>query len=85
MRAIESRRYMVRTANTGISGFVDPYGRILQATGIYVPATITGEVNWIHELTFYSRYGDLLVYISLFVSILGFLIKLEKRKTDLVL
>jgi apolipoprotein N-acyltransferase len=85
MRAIESRRYMVRTANTGISGFVDPYGRILQATGIYVPATITGEVNWIQELTFYSRYGDLLVYISLFVSILGFLIKLEKRKTDLVL
>jgi len=67
MRAIENRRYLVRAANTGISGFVDPYGRILQRTELFVPAAITGEVRWNHETTFYTRYGDWFVYLSLFL------------------
>src|SRR5687767_15497645 len=49
MRAIENRRYLVRAANTGISGFVDPYGRILQKTDIFVQTAITGEIQWRSE------------------------------------
>ena len=85
MRAIESRRYMVRAANTGISGFVDPYGRILQATPIYVDAKITGEVKWINEQTFYTRHGDWLVYVALLVSIVGILIKTRRDAVTLPL
>jgi apolipoprotein N-acyltransferase len=68
MRAIENRRYLVRAANTGISGFVDPYGRILQTTKLFVPAAISGEIRWISEQTFYTRYGDWLVYLSMTIS-----------------
>ena len=38
MRAIENGRYLVRAANTGISGAVDPYGRVLAQTEIFKPA-----------------------------------------------
>ncbi|MCI0412294.1 apolipoprotein N-acyltransferase [bacterium] len=69
MRAIENRRYMIRVANTGISGIIDPYGRILEATDVFVPATISGQVKWIGEETFYTRHGDLLVYFAFLVSV----------------
>jgi apolipoprotein N-acyltransferase len=68
MRAIENRRYMVRVANTGISGIIDPYGRVLQSTGVFVPAVLSGEVKWIAERTFYTRHGDLFVYVAIFLS-----------------
>jgi apolipoprotein N-acyltransferase len=80
MRAIESRRYMVRTANTGISGFVDPYGRILQETGIFTEAKIWDNVKWIREKTFYTTHGDLLVYLSLLISMVSVLAALLRPK-----
>jgi apolipoprotein N-acyltransferase len=67
MRAIENRRFIVRCANTGVSGFVDPYGRILQTTNVFVPAEISGEVRFVPEKTFYTQYGDWIVYLSIFV------------------
>lgn len=72
MRAIENRRYLVRAANTGISGFVDPYGRILQKTNIFEQAAIIGEIRWVDERTFYTRFGDLLVYASMVICVLAF-------------
>src|SRR5439155_17708805 len=56
MRSIETRRYMVRAANTGISGFVDPYGRILQTTGLFVPAKTSERVKWVEKETFYTKH-----------------------------
>jgi apolipoprotein N-acyltransferase len=64
MRSIESKRYMVRAANTGISGIVDPYGRILKQTGLFVPASFSSDVKLIHENTIYTRYGDILLYAA---------------------
>jgi apolipoprotein N-acyltransferase len=71
MRAIENRRYLVRAANTGISGFVDPYGRILQKTDIFVQTATTGEIRWISERTFYTRFGDWLVYASILICVVA--------------
>jgi apolipoprotein N-acyltransferase len=64
MRAIEEGRYMVRAANTGVSGIVDPYGRVLARTDIYVPAVLTGEARFLQSSTFYSRHGDVLAFLS---------------------
>ena len=40
MRAIEQGRYLARAANTGISGFVDPYGRVVQKTALFEQAVL---------------------------------------------
>ncbi len=51
-------RFLVRAANTGISGIVDPYGRVLQATPIYQSAVVVGEARFLTGHTFYSTTGD---------------------------
>jgi apolipoprotein N-acyltransferase len=56
MRAAESRRWLLRAANTGISGLVDPGGRVLQATGLFRPALVSGTIRARHELTFFVRH-----------------------------
>lgn len=64
MRAIENGRYLVRAANTGISGIVDPYGHVLAKSQVYQPAVIVGEARFLTTSTFYTRHGDLLLYAA---------------------
>jgi apolipoprotein N-acyltransferase len=68
MRAIEEGRYLVRSANTGISGIVDPYGRVLEKTAIFQPAVLVGDARFLNVSTFYARHGDILAYASVVVS-----------------
>ena len=63
MRAIEQGRYLVRAANTGISGVVDPYGRVLARSALFETAVMTEEVRLLRGLTLYGRIGDLLAYL----------------------
>ena len=63
MRAIEQGRYLARAANTGISGIVDPYGRVLQQSGIFERTVIVGDVRLLQAATIYGRIGDLFAYI----------------------
>ncbi|MCJ8500314.1 apolipoprotein N-acyltransferase [Desulfatitalea alkaliphila] len=58
LRSVENRRYLARSANTGISGFIDPCGRILATTELYTDAILTGEVKLLDGLSHYSRWGD---------------------------
>lgn len=44
-RAIEHRRWLVRSTNSGVSAFVDPAGRVVRNTGVFEPATLIGDVN----------------------------------------
>jgi apolipoprotein N-acyltransferase len=69
MRAIENGRYLVRSANTGISGIVDPYGRVLEQTGIYQQAVVVGSVRFLRTSTFYARHGDVLAYASVVITL----------------
>jgi apolipoprotein N-acyltransferase len=63
MRAIEQGRFLARAANTGITGFVDPYGRVLQKTEIFERAILVGDVRLLEGRTIYGRIGDLFAYI----------------------
>ena len=69
MRAIENGRYLVRSANTGISGIVDPYGRVLEQTAIYQQAVVVGSVRFLETSTAYTRYGDVLAYASVVITL----------------
>jgi apolipoprotein N-acyltransferase len=65
LRAIENGRYLARAANTGVSGFVDPYGRALQKSALFEPAALVQEVAFLQHRTIYSRLGDLIAWVSL--------------------
>jgi apolipoprotein N-acyltransferase len=58
LRAVEQGRYLVRAANTGVSGIVDPYGRVLAQTPIFERQMVVGQVRAIRDRTIYSRVGD---------------------------
>jgi apolipoprotein N-acyltransferase len=65
LRAIEEGRYLARAANTGISGFVDPYGRVLQHSGLFQSAVMTEDLRFLRARTIYSRIGDLVGWLSI--------------------
>lgn len=68
MRAIEQGRYLVRAANTGISGIVDPYGRVVSRTPLFETRLVTGEVRMLTALTVYGRIGDVFAYACLVIT-----------------
>jgi apolipoprotein N-acyltransferase len=59
MRAIENRVGVARSANTGISMFIDPVGRVYNATNLFEADLRTDVVRTTDVLTFYTRFGDL--------------------------
>jgi apolipoprotein N-acyltransferase len=65
MRAIEQGRYLARAANTGISGIVDPYGRIVVRSAIFEQTGLVGEVRLRTGRTIYSVVGDVVAYAAL--------------------
>jgi apolipoprotein N-acyltransferase len=71
MRAIEQGRYLVRAANTGISGAVDPYGRVVEKSAIFEQAGMVVDVRFLQDRTLYSRIGDVAAYASLAVTALA--------------
>jgi len=60
LRAIETRRAIARSANTGISCFIDPTGRVHQPTEWWQPAVLREHVSVNEEITFFVRHGDLI-------------------------
>ena len=54
MRAIENGRYLARAANTGISGFVDPYGRVLEKTPLFTQQLLVADLRFLTARTIYS-------------------------------
>src|SRR5687768_12094878 len=65
MRAIEHGRYMARAANTGISGVVDPYGRIVAASAIFEQVGLVEQVRFLTTRTIYTTIGDLIAYLAI--------------------
>lgn len=84
IRAIETRRSVARSANTGISCFINQRGDISQRTAYWVPAAIRQTINANDKITFYVKYGDYLGRIFILVAALFLVLtistSLRKRK-----
>jgi len=85
LRAIETRRSIARSANTGTSCFVNQKGEILQPTKWWVQDAIKGSINANAKLTFYTKHGDIIgrvsfgigVMLLLFALVTGFNVSMQ--------
>jgi len=70
IRAIETRRAVARSANTGISSLINQKGQVLQQTNYWEPDALRGVLNVNDKITFYTRHGDYIARIAYFFSLL---------------
>ena len=83
LRAIETRRSIARSANTGISAFIDQRGDAFQETSYWIPAVIKGSLNANDRITFYVEHGDyiarILTYLGGLLLITALVVFVQKR------
>jgi apolipoprotein N-acyltransferase len=86
-RCVEMRRPMVRAANTGVTCFVNQFGRVIQVlrddTGsTFTEGVLTGEIKVPieHDLTFYTRHGELFAKLCAIVTAIAIVVKFIVRK-----
>ncbi len=76
LRAIETRRDVARSANTGASGFINQRGDVLQRTAYWKPAVISETLHLNDKMTYYVKNGDQLARVSAYISALILLVSL---------
>jgi len=71
---------IVRSANTGISGVISPYGEVIESSNWNEAICINTEILLNNEITFYSMFGDYIGRLSVFVAIILFIVAFVKGK-----
>jgi apolipoprotein N-acyltransferase len=88
LRAIETRRSIARSANTGISGFISPRGDIVGETLDWQKRGIkTQSIELRNDITFYVLYGDVIARIATLIALLAalyFVAYQAKRRNQLI-
>lgn len=69
-RAVENRKPVFRAANTGVSGFIDSNGQILEVSQLFKQTVMTMNISTDKTNSFYSKFGDLFSYIFIVIAIL---------------
>jgi apolipoprotein N-acyltransferase len=62
VRAVENRRWLLQSANTGISAVISPDGRVVESLPINSRGILHARIEYITKLTIYNRFGDILIY-----------------------
>ncbi|MDM8551419.1 apolipoprotein N-acyltransferase, partial [Desulfobacterales bacterium HSG2] len=78
-RAVENKRSLIRSANTGISGFIDPVGRVIASTSLFEDAVLIHSVPLLNKRTIYTRVGDLFAIICLIIVLFFYLKRIIDR------
>jgi apolipoprotein N-acyltransferase len=79
LRAVETRRTLIRSANTGISAFVTPLGTVSRQSELFVPWAAAAEVVLSEELTIWARYGYLFAPLCMLLGGCGGLVAIWRR------
>ncbi len=82
LRAIEHRRSFARSANTGISCFINQKGEIINATEYEKDAVIKSTINLNNDVTFYSEHGDFIGRIAACLSVIILVLLFVRTKTE---
>ena len=80
MRAVENRTAIARSATTGISLFIDPFGRTYEATDLFTPAVAVATVPVGQPATFYTRHGDLFAWGCLLIVLVALVARFRKPR-----
>jgi len=80
LRAIEQRKTIIRSANTGISGVIDTKGEIVQITKWNEKVCLTSIVSLNNEETFYYKFGDYIGRLSVFVAAMLLIVAFVKGR-----
>jgi len=81
MRAIETGRWYVNAAISGISAFVDPSGRIVASAGLFEPAILRHTIRSSDQRTWYVRLGDWLPWLALAFLVLALVVPRRRSGT----
>ncbi len=81
-RAVETRLFLVRAANTGVSAIIDPTGSMISRTTLFERNVLQGSVKFIDKKTFYAAYGDIFVYICLITLVVYEIIERRRRRHE---
>jgi apolipoprotein N-acyltransferase len=79
LRAIETRTFVARSANTGISCFIDPSGTVFEPQPWWTEAVIKKNIYISNQKTFFVRFGDVISKIALVMAAGLLLLALVKR------
>jgi apolipoprotein N-acyltransferase len=82
-RAVENRVFVARAANTGITGFIDPKGRIVKQGRIFTEEAMNGTIRLSNYKTFYTLYGDVFAWACSAFAILLIAYALIRRPKNM--
>lgn len=83
LRAIENRREVLRSANTGITCRIDALGQLQERTEWWEPTVLKVNANHYTRLTFYSQYGDYIGRLASFIGVFFVLGMFVKKKSKI--
>jgi apolipoprotein N-acyltransferase len=81
MRAIENRRWVLRSTNTGITAVIDPLGRVVATAPREQRVALNAPYGVIRETTIYTRYGDVFAWACVIISVAGLIAVFFYRPT----
>jgi apolipoprotein N-acyltransferase len=71
MRAIENRRWLLRSTNNGVTAVIDPYGRVRQSIPRHQADALPAGYGFRGDLTFYTAHGDVFAYLCAALAMCG--------------
>lgn len=87
LRAIETRRWVVRSANTGISAIINSFGNIEQSLPYWQAGVLKGRVTLLNSMTFYVMYGDLIskaaIVFCILLIVYSFYLKFRNKRISI--
>jgi len=79
LRAVENRRFLLRTSNSGISAIISPTGKILAQSGLFTKERVDGSFVKLDQLSFYARHGNFILFGAAFILLIALVQVIVKK------